>query len=108
MNGDAFHPALDHPADRAFHAVGIISRRGKQDFVAVLDCDGFENLNNFRKEGVGNFRNDETKNPAAPGNQGPRLSIRIVAKFFDYAPDALGQGGIDGGDAVDGAGDGGG
>ena len=87
---------------------GIISGGSQQNFVVVLDCDGFEDLNNFRKEGIGNFRNDETKNPAAPGNQGPRLSIRIVAQFFDYAPNALGQGGIDGGDAVNGAGDGGG
>src|SRR6185312_2536648 len=69
-----------------------LSIRGEQDLVAVLDCDGFENLNNFRKEGVSNFRNDETKNPAAAGNQGPRLSIRIISKFFDYAPNALGQG----------------
>ena len=87
---------------------GIISGGGEQDFVAVLDCNGFEDLNDFRKEWIGNFRDDETKNPAAPGNQRPRLSIRVVAQFLDYAPDALGQRGIDGGNAVDGAGHGGG
>ena len=74
----------------------------------MLDGNGFENLNNFRKEGVGDFRNDETENPAAPGNQGPRLRIWIISKFLDYAPHSLGQGGVDGGNPVDGAGDSGG
>jgi hypothetical protein len=74
----------------------------------VLDCDGFENLNNFRKEGIGNFRNDETENPAASRNQRPRLGIWIISKFLDYTPDPLRQGRVDGGNAVDSAGDSGG
>ena len=70
----------------------------------MLDRNGFEDLNDLRKEGVGNFRNDKTENPAAPRNQSPRLRIRIVAQFLDDAPDALGQRRIDGGNPVDGAG----
>ena len=107
-DGDAFHPALDHAPDGAFHPFRVVSRGGQQNFVAVLDRDGFEDLNDFRKEWVGDFRNDETKNPAAPGNQRPRLRIRVVAQFLNDAPDALGQRRIDGGNPVDGAGHGGG
>ena len=86
-DSDAFHPALDHAADGAFHALWVISGRGQQDFIAVLDRNGFEDLNDLRKEGIGNFRNDETKNSAAPGNQRPRLRVRVVAEFLDYFPD---------------------
>ena len=74
----------------------------------MLDRNGFEDLNDFRKEGIGNFGNDETKNPAAPGNQRPRLRVRVVPKLLDHAPNALRQRRIDGGDPVDGAGHGGG
>ena len=70
----------------------------------VLHRDGFEDLNDLWKEGVGDLRNDETKNPAPPGNQRPRLRIRVVTQFLDDAPDALRQRRIDGRDAVDGTG----
>ena len=98
---NAFHPALDHSAYGALHPFRVVPRRGQQDFIAVLDRDGFEYLNDFWKEWVGDFGNNETENPAAPGNQRPRLRIRVVTQFLDDAPDALRQGRIDRGDAID-------
>ena len=101
-------PALDHSPHRTLHAFRIIARRGQQNLVVMLDGNALKDLHNFREERVGDFRNDEAKNPAASRHQGPGLCIGVVSQFFDYTPDAFGQLRIYRGNPVDGAGCGGG
>src|SRR5450759_222514 len=90
-NGNPFHAAFDHPPHGSFHALGVVTRGGQKNLVVVLDGNSFEDLDDLRKEWIGDLGNDESKDTTPSGDQGPRLSIGIVAKFLDYIPDTLGQ-----------------
>src|SRR5229473_4384550 len=90
-NRYAFDPVLEHAPYRGLHALGIVNRRSHQDFVIVLEGSLLENMDDFRKKWVRDFRNDQTKNTAAPGNQSARLCVRKIPKLFDNSPHALGQ-----------------
>ena len=102
-DGDAIDATLDHPAHRDFHALGIVNGGGQKDFVVVLNRDVFKSLDDFRKEGVGDFGDDEAEDSASAGNQRTRLGVRVVPEFVDNFPDALGELGVDAGDAIDGS-----
>src|SRR5450755_3763582 len=82
----ALDAPLDHAPHRTLHALGIITSGGQQNLVAILDRNALEDLNNFRKERVGDVRDNEAKDAAASGNRGPSLGIGIISEFFDYAP----------------------
>ena len=107
-NGNALDTALNHPPNQTFHALRIVAGRGQHDLVAMLNGNGFKYLNDFRKERICDFRNYQPENSASPRNQSSRLRIGIIAKLIDNAPDPFGEQGINGGNAIDGAGNGGG
>ena len=56
-----------------------MASRSEKDFVTVLHRNGFEDLNDLWEKRVGDLGDDKAKNPAASGDQSPRLRIRIVA-----------------------------
>src|SRR6266478_2241589 len=87
----AFDPVFEHAPYRRLHALRIVNRRSYQDFVIVLEGSLLENMDDFREKWVRDFRNDQTKNTAAPGNQRARLRVRKIPKLFDNSPHALGQ-----------------
>jgi hypothetical protein len=64
-DGDAFDFALQHAADAVRHALGIVVGGADQNLVAVFDGDVFKALNEFRKEGVGDFRDQQAEELAA-------------------------------------------
>lgn len=101
-DGNTFDAPFDHAAHGESHALGVVNRGCGQDLVIVLDGNVFKALNDFRKKGIGNFRNDETENPAAPRNERSGLRIGIVAEFFDNLPNAARKLRSYRGDAVDG------
>src|SRR5580765_7544154 len=70
----------------------------------MLNGDTLEYLHDLGKEWVGDLRNDEAEDPASSGNKGTRLSVGIIAKFFDDVPYALGELWIDSRNSIDGAG----
>ncbi len=104
---DTLDFALQHAANAKRHAFGIIVGRAHQDFVTVSNGNILESLDQLGEEWIGNFRNDEAKEPASARDQGARLGIRKIVKFADGIPYPLGHLGIDGRVMIDGAGDGG-
>ena len=106
-DGDAVDLALEHAAGAEFHGLGFVVGGADEDFVAAGDGDVFEILNEFGEEGVGNFRDDEAEQAAFSGDEGTGLGVGKVVEFGDGFPDAGGEDGVDGGNVVDGAGDGG-
>jgi len=59
--------------------------------VIVLHRNVLEALHNLRKERVRNLGNDQPENPAASGNERPRLLVWIVAELLDDLPDKAGK-----------------
>ena len=76
--------------------------RGEQDFVVLLYRQSFEGLDNFRKEVVGDLRNNQSEDAASSGNQRTRLPVGIIAEFFDGFPDTLSKLRVHGGNLIDG------
>ena len=68
----------------------------------MLYCDPFENLDNLREEGIRDLRDDQPKNAATTRNQGPCLSVGIIAKLFNNVPNAFRHLWVDGGNAING------
>ena len=101
---DSLGLALQHAPDAQRHARRVVVGGADQDLVAILDGDIFESLNEFREEWIGDFRNDQAKEPGAPGDQRPRLAIGEIIQLADGLPHALGHLGIHGRHVIDGAG----
>src|ERR1019366_3086512 len=62
----------------------------------------------LRKKWIGDFGNDQPKNATPPRNQSPSLRIGEITKFVDHLPDPFGKLRIDGGNAINRSGYGGG
>jgi len=105
-HGHALGLALHHAADAALHALGVVVGGADQDLIALLDGHVLKALNQLREEGVGDLRDDQPQKAAAPADQGAGLCVRQVVERLDGLPDALSHLGVDGGDVIDGAGDG--
>ena len=105
-DGYAFDLALQHAANAVGHAFGIVVGGADEDLVAVFDGDIFKSLDQLGEERIGDFGDDKAEELAAARDQGAGLGVGEVVEFVDHLPDALGDLGVDGGDVVDGAGDG--
>ena len=103
---DAFDFALEHAANAVRHSLGVVVGGADKDLVAVFDGNIFKPLDQLGEERVGDFGDDEAEELAAAGDQGASLSVGEVVEFVDDLPYALGYFGVDGGDVIDGAGDG--
>jgi len=106
-DGDAVDLALEHAAGAEFHGLGLVIGRANENLVAARDGDLFELLDEFGEEGVGDFGDDEAEQPAFAGDEGAGLGVGKVVEIGNGFPDAGGEDGVDGGDVIDGAGDGG-
>ena len=69
----------------------------------VSNCDGFEDLDDFRKKRVRKFRNNESEDSAASRDQSSCLRVGVVAKLLDGPPNALGEFWVNCGNPVDSA-----
>ncbi len=58
---DAVHAAFDHAAYGEFHSFRIVHGGGEQNFVIVLDGEGFKGLHNFGEKRIGDFGNDQAE-----------------------------------------------
>src|SRR5690348_982923 len=99
-DGDAVDATLNHATDGMGKTPGVVNGGAGEDFVVVLDGDIFKSLNNLGEERIGDFGDDEAKDAAASGDKGARLRVREIAKLLDDFPDAPGELGSDGGNAV--------
>jgi len=91
QNGYPVNPAFDHSPYRRFHSLRIVHRRRQQYFVIIFNREILKCLHDLRKKWIGDFRNDQPKNPASSRNQSSCLRIRIVTKLVDDLPNPLGQ-----------------
>jgi len=88
QDSDAFHLALEHPADAVGELLSIAVGGADQDFVAIGDSDLFEAGDEFGKEGIGDVFNDDAKDAATSRNQAAGMGIRKVVELLDRLPDA--------------------
>jgi len=93
---------------QAFEALRTPDRRAAYD-QSLLRADREESPSPGRKTGTARLNPSglEPEKPAAPGYQGAGLRVGQIIQLADHLPDALGHFGIDGGDVIDGARDGG-
>lgn len=103
-DGDAVDFAFEHAAGTEFHGFGFVVGGADEDLVAVSYSDLFKLLNEFGKERVGDFRDNESEQFTFAGDESASLSVGEVVEFGDGLPDAGRKYGIDRGDVVDGAG----
>ncbi len=82
-DGNAVHLALDHSAHASAHAFRVVVRVGDDDLVTATDGGKLKALYQLREKRVDDIRDDQAEHLAAPGNQGSRLRIGIVAKLAD-------------------------
>ena len=106
-HGHALDFALDHSPDAVVHALGVVVGGAHEDFVAVLDGDIFKALNQFGKEGIGDFGDEQAEEAAAAGDEGAGLGVGDVVELANHLPDALCHFSVDGAYTVHGARDGG-
>jgi len=106
-DGDTVDLALEHAPRAEFHGLALVVGRADEDFVTARDGDVFEFLDEFWEEGVSDFRDDETEQAAFAGDEGAGLGVGKVVEIGNSFPDAGGKDGVDGGNVVDGTGDGG-
>src|SRR6476661_5833976 len=57
-NRNPLDAALQHAANRRFHAFGIVNGRGQQNFIAVCNGSIFESLDDLGKEWIRDLGNN--------------------------------------------------
>jgi hypothetical protein len=78
-------------AARSFDARNSSSDRGRSwwmqaGFRTAVALRGIQNLYDFREKRICQIRNNQSDDPASPGNQSPRLCIGVVAQFPNGLP----------------------
>src|SRR5262249_48059171 len=65
-HGHAFHSALNHAAYSCLYTLGVVAGGSQQNFVTVLYRNSLKNLYDLGEKRIGDFRNDQSEDPASP------------------------------------------
>jgi len=80
-----------------------MNRGGEENFVVLLDCQGFKCLHNLWEKRVGDLGNDQSKDTTSSRDQRTRLPVRVVSEFLGGPPDPFRQLRVNGRNLIDGA-----
>src|ERR1017187_1723342 len=71
-DGHAIHIAFEHPAEALRHARRVVVCRAYQYLIAMLNCNIFKSLDQFRKERIRYLRDDEAEYAATSRHERSR------------------------------------
>src|SRR5438876_1668134 len=86
-DGDAVYTSLHHAANATLQPLGVVVSVREDDINSLLASQRLKCIDQFRKEGIIDIRDNKAKHASPADAQASRMSIRYVVHLRDDTAD---------------------